>query len=95
MVQNRTQSESDNKDDDEDEEEEMSDETGNRTYDKSERDGPFEPIRTSPQKDVIRIHTDGEIPHGNNIENKIRRSCRNTNKPNRDCSITCSGTFWG
>ena len=74
-------SETEGEDDDDDEE--MPEETGNRSYDTSERDGRYEPIRTNPEEDVIQIHTDGEIPQGANIENKTRRSNGNTNKPNR------------
>ena len=62
IVHNRKRAESDTEDDDDDDEEEMPEDTGDRVYDTSERDGRYEPIRTSPVEDVIPIHTDGEIP---------------------------------
>ena len=84
IVQNRKMSMSVTEDeDDDDDDEEMPEETGNRSYDTTERDGRNEPIRTNPEEDVIQIHTDGEISHGENTENKTRRSNRNTTKPNR------------
>ena len=49
----------------------MPEEAGNRSYDTSERDVRYEPIRTNAEEDVIQVHTDGdEIPQGENIENK-------------------------
>ena len=68
-------SETEDEDDDDDE---MPEEAGNRSYDTSEREGRYEPIRTNPEEDVIQIHTDSdEIPQG---ENEIRRSSRNIKK---------------
>ena len=60
---------SETEDEDDDYEEEMPEEAGDRSYDTSERDGRYQPIRTNPEEDVIQIHTDGdEIPQGENIE---------------------------
>ena len=86
---------SETEDEDEDDDEEMPEETGNRSYDTSKRDGRYEPIRTNPEEDELQIHTDGEIPQGENIENKRRRSNRNINKPNRYGCIPHTGHFWG
>ena len=80
---------------DDDDDEEMPEKIGNRSYDTSEREGRYEPIRTKPEEDVIQIYTDGELPQGENNENKIRRSNRNTNKPNRYGCIPYTGNFWG
>ena len=82
-------------DEDDDDDEEMPEETGNRSYDTSERDGWYEPIRTNPEEDAIQIHTDGEITQGENNGNKTQRSNRNTNKPNRYGCIPYTGNFWG
>ena len=73
----------------------MPEETGNRSYDTSERDGRYKPIRTNPEEDVIQIHTDGEISQGEKIENKARRFNRNITKPNRYGCILLTGIFWG
>ena len=86
---------SESEDEDDDDDEEMPEETGNRSYGTSERGGRYEPIQTNPEEDVIQIHTDGEISLGENIENKIRRSNRNINKPNRYGCIPYTGNFWG
>ena len=86
---------SDSEDEDDDDDEEMPEESTNRNYDTSERGGRYEPIQTNPEEDVIQIHTDGEIPQGEKIENKIRRSNRNINKPNRYGSIPHTGNFCG
>ena len=81
-------------DEDDDDDEEMPEEAGNRSYDTSARDGRFR--ADTKQEDNIQIHTDDdEIPQGQNKENKIRRSSRNTNKPNRYGSIPHTGNFWG
>ena len=72
----------------------MPEETGDRTYDTSERDCHFEPIRTSREEDVIQTHTDGETPQGEKIENTIRRSSQNINKPSRYGSVPYTGNFW-
>ena len=93
IVQNRKTSISESEDDDDDDDEEMLEETGNRSYDTSEREGRYEPIRTNPEEDVIQIHTDGELPQGENNENKTLRSNRNTNKPNRYGCIPYTGNF--
>ena len=95
IVQNWKKSESDAEVDDDDDEEEMPEETGNRTYDTSERDGHNEPIRTRPEEDVIQIHTNGEIPQCGKIGNKLWRSCRNKNEPNRFGSAPYTGNFGG
>ena len=71
----------------------MTEEVG-KTYDTSQRDRRYAPIRTDPENDVIQIHTDGEMPQGENSENKNRRSNRDTNKPNRYGSIPYRGNFW-
>ena len=57
--QNRQRTESDT--DNDDDEKEIPEETSGRSYDASERDGLYEPMRTNPEKDAIEIHTDGEI----------------------------------
>ena len=68
-------SETEDEDDDDDE---MPEEAGNRSYDTSELEGRYEPIRTNPEEDVIQIHTDSdEIPQ---CGNEIRRSSRNIKK---------------
>ena len=43
---------------------------------------------------AIQIHTDGEMPQGENTENNHRRSNRNTNRPNRYGSISYKENFW-
>ena len=53
---------SETEDEIDDDDEEMPEETGNRSYYTSERDGRYEPIRTNPDEDVIQIHTDDETP---------------------------------
>ena len=93
IVQSRKTSVSEIEDEDDDDDEEMPEETGNRNYDTSERDARYEPIRTNPEKDVIQIQTDGEIPQGENIENKTRRSNRNTNKTDRYGCISYTEKF--
>ena len=45
------------------------------------RETRYTPIRTDPEKDVIQIHTGGKIPQGEEVNIKMRRSDRNTNKP--------------
>ena len=50
-------------------------------------------MQTDPENDVIQIPTDGEMPQGENSENKYRRSNRNTNKPNRYGSIPFKEIF--
>ena len=95
IVQNKkhTETESEDEDDDDDDEEEMPEEAG-KIYDTSERGGRYAPIQTDPENDAIQIHTDGEMPQGENTENNHRRSNRNTNRPNRYGSIYYKGNFW-
>ena len=50
--------------------------------------------KQTPKMMQIQIHTDGEMPHGENTENNHRRSNRNTNRPNRYGSIYYKGNFW-
>ena len=95
IVQNKkhTKTESEDEDDDDDDEKEMPEEAG-KTYDTSERGGRYAPIQTDPENDAIQIHTDGEMPQGENTENNHRRSNRNANRPNRYGSIYYKGNFW-
>ena len=93
IVQNR-KTDSETEDDDDDEDEEMPEETGNITYDTSERNGRYVPIQTNPEDDAIQIHTEDEIS-GENLEHNIRRSNRKTNKPNRYGGLSYTGNFWG
>ena len=48
------------------------------------------------KEDALQIYTDGETT-GENLENQnqIRRSNRNSKKPNRYGSIPYTGNFWG
>ena len=64
MVQNKKRTETESEDDD-DEKEEIPEEAG-IVYDTSERDGRYEPIRTGPENDTPQLHTDGEMPQGEN-----------------------------
>ena len=66
----QTATETEDEDDDNDEEEEMPEEAG-KTYDTSERGGRYVPIRKDPENDVIQIHTDREMPQGENTEKTI------------------------
>ena len=91
-MQNKKRTETETEDEDEDDEE-MPEDAG-KTYDTSKKDGRYAPIQTDPENDVIQIHTDGEMPQGENSQNKYRRSNRNTNKPNKYGSIPYKGTFW-
>ena len=85
IVQNKKWAESDTDDDDDDKE--MSEETGLPTeYDTFERVERCVPIRTNPEEDTLQLHTDSEIP-GENLQTQIRRSNRNSNRPNRYSSI--------
>ena len=88
IVQNKKRAESETDDDDEDEDdEETPEEIGTPiTYDTSEKDGRYVPIRTYPEEDTLQLHTDSEMP-GENSESQIRRSNRNSKKPNRYGSI--------
>ena len=93
IVQNR-KIDSETEDEDDDEDEEMPEETGNITYDTSERNGRYAPIQTNPEDDAIQIHTEDEIS-GENLEHNIRRSNRKTNKPNKYGGLSYTGNFWG
>ena len=93
IVQNR-KTDSETEDDDDDEDEEMPEETGNITYDTSERNGRYAPIQRNPEVDAIQIHTEDEIS-GENLEHNTRRSNRKTNKPNRYGGLSYTGNFWG
>ena len=68
IIQNKKRTETDwedDEDDDDDQEEEIPEEAG-IVYDTSERDGRYEPIRTDPENDTLQLHTDGEMPQGEN-----------------------------
>ena len=95
-LKNRKATDTDTEEDDDDEDdEEVPEEIGTpKTYDTSERDGRYAPILTNPEEDARQIHTDGEIP-GENLESNIRRSNRNSKKPNRFGTIPYTGSFWG
>ena len=95
IVQNKkhTETEAEDEDDDDDDEEEMPEEA-EKTYDTTERGGRYAPIQRDPENDAIQIHTDGEMPQGENTENNHRRSNRKTNRPNRYGSIYYKGKFW-
>ena len=97
IVQNPKQPDGETEDEDDDDEE-MPEETGTpiKVYDTSERNGSYVLIRTSPEEDALQIYTDGELT-GENLENQkqIRRSNRNSKKPNRYGSIPYTGNFWG
>ena len=71
----------------------MPEETGDHAYDTSERDGRYEPIRTSPEEGVTQIHTNNEFLPGEKIENTIRRSSQNISKLNRYGSVLYTGKF--
>ena len=84
IVQNRRST--DTKADDEDDNEEIPGTIGKPTYDTSERNGMYIPIRLNTEDDAIQIHYDGEIS-GKTIEPIIRRSNRSVTKPNRYGSV--------
>ena len=67
ILQNKkkTDTETEDKDDDDEDEEETPEEAG-KTYDTSEREERYAPIRTDPKNDMIQIHADGEMPQGEN-----------------------------
>ena len=99
IVQNRKQTASDTEEEDDyDDDEEMPEEIGTPTpkvYDTSERDGRYAPIRTNTEEeDALQLHTDGKIS-GENMKTKIRRSTRDSKKPNRYGTIPYTGNFWG
>ena len=96
IVQNPKQPEYETEDEDDDDDEEMPEETGTPTkvYDTSERNGSYVAIRNMPEENALQIYTDGEKT-GGNLENQIKRSNRNSKKPNRYGSIPYTGTFWG
>ena len=92
LTQNRKATDTETEEDDDDE---VPEETGTpRKYDTSERDGRYVPIRRIPEEDTLQIHTDGKIP-GDNLETNIRRSNRNSRKPNRYGSIPYTGNLLG
>ena len=95
IVQNKNCTETDSEDDedDDDEEVEKSEETG-RVYETSESVGRYEPIQTDPENDSLQIHTDGEIPQGENLKFSIRRLNRKINKSNRSDSVPYQGNFY-
>ena len=64
-----------------------------KLYDTSERDRRYAPIRTNPEEDALQLHTDGEIS-GENSKTNIRRSTRDSEKPNRYGTIPYTGKFW-
>ena len=96
--QNRKQTGSDTEEeDDHDDDEEMPEEIGTPTpkiYDTFERDGRYAPIRINLEEDALQLHTDGEIS-GENLKTNIRRSARDSKKPNRCGTIPYTGTIWG
>ena len=98
IVQNRKQTASDTEEEDDyDDGEEMPKEIGTPTpkiYDTSERDGRYASIRTKSEEDALQLHTDGEIS-GENMNTEIRRSTRDSKKPNRYGTISYTGNFWG
>ena len=73
----------------------MPEEAGTPTvYDTSEKNGRYVPIQTIPEEDTLQIHTDSEIT-GEKLETQIRRTNRESKKPNRYGSVTYTGNFWG
>ena len=95
IVQNREVTDIETEDDDDEDDEDVPEEIGApKTYDTCERGGKNIPIRTNPEADALQIHTDDEIP-GENLENKVRRSNRNSKKPNRYGTVPYTGNFWG
>ena len=78
IVQYRKPTGSDTEDDDDDEE--IPEETGTqKTYDTSERDGLYAPIRINPEEDALQLYTDGEIS-GENLKTNTRRSSQDGKK---------------
>ena len=66
-----------------------------KVYDTSERDGRYAPIRTNPEeKDALQLNPDDEIS-GENIKTRIRRSTRDSKKPNSHGTIPYTGNFRG
>ena len=92
MIQNvkRTETDPEDDDDQDDDEEEIPEEAGT-VYDTFERDVRYEPIRTEPENDCLQLHTDGEMPQGENSKLNIRRTNRNVNRPNRYGSVAFQG----
>ena len=73
----------------------MPEETGTPiVYDTSEKDGRDVPIRTNPEEDALQLHTDSEIT-GDILKTQMRRTNRESKKPNRYGSIPYTGNFWG
>ena len=48
----------------------------------------------NPEEDALQLHTDGEIS-GENLKTNIRRSSRDSKKPNRYGTIRYTGNLWG
>ena len=69
IVHNRKATDIDTEDDDDNEDdEELPEENGTpKTYDTSERDGRFAPIRTNLEEDALQIYTDSDT-----LETNIR-----------------------
>ena len=60
--------------DEDDDEEEMPEETSDRTHDTSAGHNEMDCmnlLQTNPEDDVIQIHTDGEIPQGEDTEHVL------------------------
>ena len=73
----------------------MPEETGTPiVYDTSEKDGRDVPIRTNREEDALQLHTDSEIT-GDILKTQMRRTNRESEKPNRYGSIPYTGNFWG
>ena len=96
IVQNRKSTGSDTEEEGEDDDdEEIPEKAGTPTskvYDTSERGGRYEPIRTNPEEDALQLHTDSEIS-GENLKTNIRRSSRDSKKPNRYGTIPYTENF--
>ena len=93
FVQNRKATDTETEDDDDEDDEDVPEEIGTpKTYDTRWK-MQYIPIRTNPERDALQIHTDGEIP-GESLENIVRRSNRNSKKPNRYGTVPYTGNFW-
>ena len=94
-VQNKKRAVSDTDDDDDDEDdEEMPKETGTPSvHDTFEKDRRYVPIRTNLEEDALQLHTDSEIT-GENLKTQVRRTNRESKKPNRYGSISYTGNIW-
>ena len=67
---------------------------GNRNTENIRHFRKYIPIRTNPEEDALQIHTDSGIS-GENFENKIRRSNRNSKKLNKYGTVPYTRNFWG